>query len=225
LKIMVVLPGKMPEDEIEHRRNYLQRLVSFGTEVEVVGLDFGPTVIEELHDVYLLIPGILRRVKEANDRGFDAVAIHCFADPGLEASKSISRIPVLGGCKTSLHIASLLAEKIAIITFTDKLIPYIWKLAKLYGIYEAVISIRALNIPILELRDRKDEVKAKFAELAKLAKGEGADIIVPGCLAILPAMGPESTKELEEEASIQILDPSKVLMKTAEMVCSLTSIH
>ena len=76
----------------------------------------GPTVIEGPEDGAASIPPLLTLVQKASDAGADAIIIACFDDTGLKKAKEIARCPVIGIGQASYHMASLLAEKSAVIT-------------------------------------------------------------------------------------------------------------
>ena len=57
-----------------------------------------------------------RWLKKANQDGYDAVILACFSDPGLDAAKEISTIPVIGIEEATLHIAAMLGAKFSIMT-------------------------------------------------------------------------------------------------------------
>ena len=83
-----------------------------------------------------------------------------------------------------------------------------------------------INIPISELRERRSELIERFISLAKKAvEDEGAQLIIPGCLAYLPVMGPRSVEMLEKEIGVQVLDPQAISLRIVEMLGNLKLTH
>ena len=56
----------------------------------------------------LIRPDSIRKHLRAKQKGegYDAVAVSCFADPGLELARSLVDIPVVSSCETALLVAS-----------------------------------------------------------------------------------------------------------------------
>ena len=225
MKIMVITPGVFPAEEVEIRRRYLETMASPGTELHAVALRQGPESVRNTADLQLLVPGILERAKEAEGAGFDALIIHGFDDPGVEAARTIVRIPVVGPGESTYYLACTLADKFGVITFLDNVIPHLMRTARSIGVEDRILSMRAVNIPVLELKKRREELIKRFSDLSRRAVDEGAQLIIPGCLAFLANMGREAKGRIEEEIGAPILDPQAIALRTAEMLVNLGLSH
>jgi allantoin racemase len=102
--------------EVERRLAYLRTKVSAGTEVEVATPPVGPGSIESEYEAALAVPEILRSIDQAQARGFDAVIISCFSDPGLEPAREIARIPILASGLCAMHAAAMLGARFAVMS-------------------------------------------------------------------------------------------------------------
>lgn len=122
MKIMVINPNTS-ESMTEHIRHELERIKRPDTELTVVCAKRGPETIESAYDEALAIPPTLDLVRKANRERFDAILIACFSDPGLEAAKEISEIPVIGIEESALHMAAMLGAKFSILTPRKERIP------------------------------------------------------------------------------------------------------
>lgn len=92
--------------------------------------------------------------------------------------------------------------------------------------YDRMTSMRPLNIPILQMAERKDEVEKKFVEIAKYQiNEESAQLIVAGTGSIFPALGIGSKERLEQILGVPILDGSSIAIKTLEMLIFLKIRH
>lgn len=218
MKIMVVAPGSFSPEEIKMRQDYAESLCS--SEIKVVGVE-GPSSLTDDATLGLLVPGMIKRAEEATKQGYDAVVIHCFADIGLDGAKTVADIPVVGAAECVYHVASLLADKFGLITARDEYIPSFYRRARTLGVADRIVSAKSINIPILELRQRKDEVEALFTERIKEAIRDGAEIIIVGCLAILPTLGKGSARRLSEKLGIQVIDGTATALRVAEMLVNL----
>jgi len=217
----MIEPGPFPPEEIKAREDYAKSVCSPGTNLVMTCAEAPSPMPSDFSNFSLLVPDILRKVKKAEEEGYDAALIDCFTDVGLEAAKTTTNIPVVGPCQSNLHTACLLADKFGWITPTDESIPFHWRLARTYGLADRITSIKGVNLPSTEYRDRKDELEVKLTELVRELVDEGAQLILFGCTAILPAIGIGSAKRLSEKLGITILDPAGISLKIAEMLVSL----
>jgi len=222
---MVITPGRFLPEEVEIRRKYLQTKALPGTKINVVPLKRGPVTIRNEADFALLVPGVLERAEEAEKDGFDAIMVHGFCDFGVYPARCIVKIPVVGPAEATYHVACMLADKFGVITVSDETIPYFWRLAKFGGFAERITSMYPINIPISELIERRNELIKTFINLAKKSIKDGAQLIIPGCLAYLPVMGPGSVEMLEKEIGVQVLDPQAISLRIAEMLANLKLTH
>ena len=220
MKIMVIVFGDISQEEIETRKNYLQTLCARETEVIVTPIGQGPEVTDATTSI-LAVPGILKRVEQASRENYHAVMINCFADPGLEAAKTLANIPVVGGGEPNYHVASLLADRFGMVTVTREFIPVMARQAKVYGVSDRIVSITSFDIPVSEFQQRKEELEARFIELAKEQINNGAQLIIPACLATLPTLGVGSAVRLSQKLGVTVLDSNATALRTAEMLANL----
>jgi allantoin racemase len=108
-----------------------------------------------------------------------------------------------------------------LITARDEYIPSFYRRARALGVSDRIVSAKSINIPILELRQRKDEVEARFIEKIREAIRDGAEIIIVGCLAILPTLGKGSARRLSEKLGVQIIDGTATALRVAELLVNL----
>lgn len=221
MKIMLIQPGTFSIDEVKAREEYAKSICSVGTTILMRSVAEPSTIPLYFPTLNALVPGILQRVEEARKEHCDAVVIDCVADVGLEAAKSIAEMPIIGPFETSMHVACLLADRFGLILPREEGIPSCFRLARAHGMANRVASIKSLDIPFLEFRDRKDEVEAKLTSLAKESVAEGAQLIIIGCTSLFPALGIGSAKRLSEKVDIQFVDIIGLSLKLAEMMVSL----
>jgi len=224
MRILVIRPVVNTPEEIRRRRLiHLRRLAFSGTKIEMVDIDKGPTVIQSDYDVAIAAPEILRKVKEAEEKSFDAVIISCAMDPALSACRQIAKIPVVGMGESSHLMASSLGHRYSIITAGEKeeVASGYYKIVRKLGFNSRLASIRRINLPILDIQKNLENTKKMFIEEARKAiKEDGADVIVPGC-----GYFSELAKELQRELGIPVIDPAGVALKTAETLVSLGLTH
>lgn len=220
MKIMVINPNTS-ESMTNHLREELNRIKRSDTELTVVCPDKGPETIESAYDEAYAIPPTLELVKKANREGYDAVILACFSDPGLDAAKEISEIPVIGIEESCLHIAAMLGARFSIMTPRRQRIPNRKEHVHMRGMGHFLASVRSLDLSVAETDADPERTKKRVLEVARRAAEEdGAEIIILGC-AGMAGYAPE----LESKLGVKILDPSAVALKVAEAMVDLGLKH
>jgi allantoin racemase len=175
---------------------YLHGFDGRGIHFEVHGLKFGGLADQYRAFECFDTAEVLRNVRLANDRKFDAVAIGNILDPGLREAREISEIPVMGLCESSLMIASLMGRNVSLVTVNERFIPRIEENVRRYGLWEKVRGIHTMAVEVEELdsayRDKRirQRVIDKFLEGARPLVQGGAEVIIPagGVAMLLLAM-------------------------------------
>jgi len=203
-----------------------RKVLSPNTEIVVRHIPDAPPYIETEYEKQLAAPLVVREVIKANKEGFHGIVINCFDDPGLEASREVSDIPVFGIGETSLMVATLLGYNIAII------VPSHGEFASIYniiyrrrtselGIEKRVVHISRVKIPILDLRKDVELVKTTLLDEIKRAVEEyHVDVVVLGCGGFAGLGG-----ELSKFAGIPVIDPLPTTLKVAEALLELGLRH
>jgi allantoin racemase len=163
---------------------------------------------------------------KAEKEGVDAVIIDCMADPGLDAAREMVTIPVVGPAETAMHVASMLGHRFSVITILDQVAPMFDRHAAKMGLAERLASVRAVNIPVLELDDSERVVKALIQQSVKAVREDGAHVIVFGCTGMIGLAG-EVQKGLVEQGivDVPIIDPGILAVKVAEALADLGLSH
>ncbi|MFB0535691.1 MAG: aspartate/glutamate racemase family protein, partial [Anaerolineae bacterium] len=197
-----------------------------GTEISAVALERGPASIESVCDEALAIPGVLSRVRSAEAEGMDAVVLDCMADPGLDPARELASIPIIGPAQAAMHLAAMLAHRFSVITVLEQGIPRVHSQILRYGLAGKVASVRAINIPVLEMgEDRERVIQAVIEESARAVREDGAHIIVPGCTEMI-GMAPMVQEGLAERGcEVPVVDPPAVAVKLAEGLVDMGLAH
>lgn len=217
MKICAIIPilKERTFEEITYRE--LKAAARPDVDITVVSLEKGPASIESAYEEEVAAPWILQRVREAEKNGFDAVIIDCMGDPALEAAREVVDIPVVGPCQSSMMVASVLGDRFSVVTVLRRLTPLFWRMVREYGVEEKIASVRSVEVPVLELEERRDEVKAALLRESKKAiEEDGADVIILGCTGMVGM-----ARELQESLGVPVVDPGIVPLKLAEMLVDL----
>ncbi len=220
MKIMIINPNTS-ESMTDHLRVELNQIKRSDTELTVVCPDRGPETIESAYDEAYAIPPTLELVKKANQEGYDAVILACFSDPGLEAAKEVSEIPVIGIEESTLHVAAMLGAKFSVMTPRKQRIAMRKEHVHMRGMDHFLASVRSLDLSVAETDACPEKTKKRVLKVAKAAAEEdGAEVIILGC-AGMAGYAPE----IESKLGVKVLDPTAVALKVAEAMVDLGLRH
>lgn len=205
----------------EYVLQYAKSVLSKDIEVEVRSLPKAPPAIESDYDKDLAAPYVVEEVVKANREGFSGVVINCFDDPGLEASREVSDIPILGIGETSMVIALLLGYRIAVISTGGNSRLTYYRKAVALGLEKRVVYTSGVEIPVLSLRKDLDKVKELLlSEIKKAVEIHGAEVIVLGCGGFIGL-----AEDLSKISGVPVIDPTLVTLKVAESIIRLGLKH
>ncbi len=195
-------------------------------ELSAVSLDKGPASIESNYDSALAVPDTVAKIVQAEQDGVDAVISNCMDDPGVEAAREMVSIPVIGPAATSMHIAAMLGHRFSLISNFDADTVAFENHATKARLRRQLASVRAVNIPVLELGDRARTVRALVEQSLRAVRQDGAHVIIFGCTGMTGLAG-EVKKGLRREgiADVAIVDPAIVALKVAEALADLGLSH
>lgn len=224
MRIMYVVPGPMDETEAKRRGGLLKEWAAVGTNVEIVTVEEGPASIESMYEEYLSIPPVATMIYELEQKGYDAAILGCAGDPGLDAFREItSNMLVVGPAASSFHAAAMLGHRFTLLTVADSMIGSSYELVAKSGLTQKLASVRAVNIPVLELAVNRQATLEKLVELGREAvQHDRADVLVLGCM----SMGfLNVAEEMQEALGIPVVNPAKVSLKMTEALVSMQLVH
>jgi allantoin racemase len=196
------------------------------TELSSVALDAGPASIESTYEAALAAPQVVARIVEAEKEGVDAVISNCMDDPGVEAAREKVAIPVIGPAETSMHFAAMLGHRFSIIGVSEADERPFRDHARRAGLEDRLASVRAINIPVLELEDRDRTLSALVEQSVKAVREDGAHIIIFGCTG-MAGMAQRVEDGLREQGitDVPVIDPAKLALKIAETLADMGLSH
>jgi allantoin racemase len=205
-------------DEARRRAAYLQEHAFAGTTVVLRDNPAGPASIESVEDERRAAASMLDVLPGAVADA-DAVIIGCFGDPGLARAQALLPVPVVGPAAASIHLAAQLGGRVGLLTVVEEVIPILHQLVATLGMGTRVASVRAVEVPVLELRERREEVIARLLREGRQAKKDGADALILGCM----TMGfLDVADDLSAALAIPVLNPVLAALHTAEALLGLS---
>lgn len=220
MKILVINPNAS-KSVTDHIRHELEKIKRSDTELTVVNPEHGPVSIESAYDETLAAFYTMDLVKKANADGYDAIVLACFSDPGLDAAKELSKIPVVGIEEATLHMAAMLGHRFSIMTGMRRRIPTRDWHVRLRGVESFYASSPSLDMSVLEMDANPEKSKKRILELArKCVVEDRAEVIVLGCAGLTGY-----AEDIERELGAVVLDPTSVAFKMAEAMADLKLHH
>jgi len=223
MKILYIVPGTMPELEAKRREGLLKEWAFPSTDVEIRTVPRGPASIESMYEEYLSIPETAKLMVQAEKEGVDGAILGCAGDPGLDAYRELTQdMVVMGPGVTSMHTAALRGSRFAVLTVTDSTVGSVYELAEKAGLGNKLVSVKAANIPVLELANDRDKTLDTLLKYGKEVMREGADSITLGCMSMAFL---EIAEEMEEELGIPVINPAKATLKLTESLAHIGYVH
>lgn len=218
MKICYLVPGAMRarpggQEEAARRCRYLGERSLSGAEIELVDDPSGPSSIESGREEQRAAAGVAERVGTL--AGYDAIVIGCFGDPGIDAAREVSAVPVVGPAQASAHLAAQLGDRFGVLTVVDEVVPTLRRLMRRYGLEGSLAGVRAVEVPVLELRARRHETVERLESEAAALLAEGAEALVLGCM----TMGfLDVAEQLQRRIGVPVVNPVLAGLHAAETI-------
>jgi allantoin racemase len=220
MRILVVNPNASVEmtDVI---REQLHAVARPDVVVDVVNPPGAPPAIESALDEAACVPPMLALVRQAASRGYEAVVIACFSDPGLDAAREATDLPVVGIQDAAMHLAAQLGYRFSVLTTLAHRAPLRERAALLAGLDRRLASCRPLDLPVLETVVNREQVLQKIVRVGRQAiEQDGAEVLVLGC-AGLGDLAARASAAL----GVPVIDPNAAALKLCEALVDLKLSH
>jgi allantoin racemase len=224
MKIMVVM-GEYPPEEGERRRQAVLKCASPETEIEfgVIKATFFRRSNSQVNSLSAG-PLVAEIAQKAEADGYDAVVPFGTLDAGVELARNLVRIPVVGAGQAVMHLAAQLSNRLGVIAYEEKSIPFMRKQMHAWRVADSVVAIRSVEIPLAESTKSRDVMRERFIKIARdLIDSHDAEIIVPMGVTMVPVQ--YSPQEFEKELGVPVMDALKTSIQTAEMMVRMGLSH
>ena len=157
-----------------------RRVATPGTDIVARTSSHGPASIEGYYDEALSLAGMLQEIR--NNPDVDGVVIACFDDTGLDAARCLTDKPVVGIGEGGYRMAAMLSNRFSVVTTLARSVPALEHNLLRYGLERQCASVRASDVPVLELEHGQPEALARIeAEIKQAIEVDKAEAIVLGC--------------------------------------------
>ncbi|MGG1663679.1 aspartate/glutamate racemase family protein [Brevibacillus sp. NRS-1366] len=219
MKVAYVGAAPKSTEEVERRRSLLQQWAAPGTTIEMAYAKEGPASIESMYEEYLAIPEYAKSMVRLEREGFDAAIVGCAGDPGIDAYRELcTNMLIVGPGMSSFHAASILGRKFTLLTVADNMIASSYELIQKSGLSSMIASVRAVNIPVLELSQNRAQTLENLVQIGREAiERDYADVLVLGCMSMAFLQVAEDMQKL---LGIPVVNPAKAVLKLTESLSS-----
>lgn len=177
-----------------------RRVARPDTEIIAANPPDGPPSIQGYLDVATCIPGLIEVVRR--HAGCDAVVVGCFDDTGVDALRCITDAPVIGIGEAAYHAASMVSSKFSVVTTLSRSVAGLEANLLRYGLDRRCASVRASDVPVLELEHGEQRTIDKIRREIEIAIAhDGAEAIVLGCAGMTDLMS-----TLSQEFGLPVID-------------------
>lgn len=193
--------------------------------VDVHGIETGTLTDDEYfkyggHWEHLKVTQIIENALRAEREGYDAVAISCFLDSGLEEAREALSIPVVSSMEVMLEVAAKCGRAVALVTRASHMTDRVGALIRQYNRQHLVVAHAPLDIPMSLLA--LEEAYAGSQTFVDRFKQQASGLVQGGADVIIPAEGVLNTvlirNRVLEVDGAPVLDSYGILLAYAEML-------
>lgn len=180
VRILVINPNAT-EAMTEEIGAAARRYARPGTSVEAVTAPFGPPSIESHAEEVLAAVAVIETVM-ARGAEFDGIVVACFDDPGLDAARELTTVPVVGIGEAAMLTALPLGHRFSVVAALDRSRPLMMDVVDRHGLGARCASVRTAGLGVLDIeRDPAAAVDAIVAAAQRAIDEDGAEVICLGC--------------------------------------------
>lgn len=179
MRLLLINPNTSPE--ITERILAVARpLAPPGTELVGATGRFGARYISSRSAAAIAAHAALDALAE-HGTGCDAVLLACFGDPGLDALKELSPVPVAGLAEAACHTACLLGRRFAIVTGGERWGPMLEEFVAARGLAARLAGVRTVAPTGDEIARDPEGARALLAAACRdCVTRDGAEVVILG---------------------------------------------
>ena len=178
-----------------------------GPGIDCVTLSEGPFGIESQRDGDAVVGPLVRLVEARQDAS--AFVIACYSDPGIDACREASPVPVFGIQESGVLTALARADRIGIIGLSRASELRHRRYMRRMGVSARVAGERAAELTVDESA-RGERTRAKLIEVGTALVADGAEALVLGCAGMAAHRA-----ALEAELGLPVIDPVQAAVAMA----------
>ena len=160
---------------------------------------------------------IIRGLKSAETRGFDAFVVACHYDPAVVATREAAKIPVIAPLQLMVGLAAQHGSKFAVISDLSEAIPVITDLIHGYGHGDSCVEVVAIDMDgdaILD--DTLAAAKAVDHLVERIESAGEISSVVLGCTIVSSAY--EKHRAVLPKRGVRVLNSNLLTVQGAAML-------
>lgn len=150
-------------------------------EIDVTNIDGGMPYIESRYDLAQNAPYVIAKAQQVEKDGYDGIFVSDMDMCGVEPSREVLRIPIIGGFRASAYSAMMLSQRFSIVTILESVVDLQRDHVRDFGIEPNFASIRTVDMSVAQLSNTAVAVAHVYEESIKAIEEDGADSIILGC--------------------------------------------
>lgn len=227
MKLLDIVPIHYPieQEEIDYLEQPLHQGRDEKTLADHIVLQKGKESIESSYDEVINTKYVYDILKANADGDYSGCFINCFGDPGVTASRCRADYAVFGGFEPAVMIAMSLADRIGIITILDSVQPILHGHILDAHLEKRVVSVRNVNIPVLELEDLNVLIKNLTVQALEAVKYDGAEAFVLGCTGMLGVAPAVEANLARAGYTVPVIESAQAAMVMCELMGNLGYSH
>lgn len=163
----------------------------------------GPPAIQGVADGEAARMPLLRLVSRASAQGAEGIIIGCFDDTALEEAAASADCPVIGIGQASYHYAAMRNWRFSVVTTLSVSTPIIQHNIEQQGLEHMMSSVRASEVPVLDLETNTRRAGPIVAEEAfRAERDDNVSAIILGCAGMI-----EVLDTVRKKLSVKVIDP------------------
>jgi Asp/Glu/hydantoin racemase len=215
MKLLLINPN-ITEAMTDSMAAEARRFASSGTDIVAVTAAFGTEYVENRAEAAIASHAVLDALAK-HAAGCDAAIVSAFGDPGLAAAREFADIPVVGIEEAAILAAWMLGRRYSIVCLTPRLRTWYIECAQEHGLAGRLASVRALDAPIGDITQAKQQFRDRLLALCMHAIEEDeAEVIIFGG-------GPIAglAREIRDDIPVPTLDGVSCAVRMAEALVAL----
>lgn len=179
-----------------------------GPLIECLTLKKGPFGIESQIDSDQVVMPLVNLIKQRPDAS--AFVIACYSDPGIDACRSTTKVPVFGIQESGILMAMARGDRFGVIAIADASVLRHRKYMRRMGILDRLAEERSLDMSVDETARGESTFARLHAIGRQLIDDDGANCIVLGCAGMARHRQP-----LEEDLGVPVIEPTQAAVAMA----------
>ncbi len=186
--------------------------------IDVQNIERGSPDIQSRVDWAVNTPYIMRLAQETASEGYDGILISDFDMCGVDPSRELVDIPVIGGFRANALTACMIAQRFSIVTILERIVAFQRQHVRRFDLGNDCVSVRPTDLPVTELSDVDTVVTQVFEQSQRAIKEDGAEAIILGCTGFIGIA--DKVYGLLKEAGLPapVLDPNRVAISFLDLL-------